>query len=183
MRYAKLGLALTAALTMLLLVVPSAGAQYPPPPPEPSAVGIQCVPSDVEPTATTDEAVQPGTEVICVLGGFAPASQIAFEAVAADGTVVFSTILTADAAGQATVSFVVPAGVSGDELTFQASGQGADGEVLTIADALELEAAEPDGAGLPITGAQSLVLAALAAFAVLGGAILLFVSRRRNPSA
>jgi LPXTG-motif cell wall-anchored protein len=126
-------------------------------------------------------AGQAGASVTCTVTGAVPGEQLAITATAADGTVVYSATLTADAAGEATFRFTVPVAQRGQEITVKvdaASGEVAD-DSITIAAPGRTGSAMP----LPRTGSaqDTLLLAGAGVIMLAAGATAL--RRRRHTAA
>jgi LPXTG-motif cell wall-anchored protein len=159
-------LLLLAGAFVLLLATP-AHAQYTP--------GVSVTPAN--PTA--------GAQATLTACCFQPGSPVTFSV----GGAALGAPVTANASGVATLTFTVPAGVSG-AVTVVASGVDATGAPLTTSGTATVAAggggtpATTAGInGLPVTGSDSAVpMSLVAAGLVALGALMLFVVRTRRES-
>jgi LPXTG-motif cell wall-anchored protein len=156
-----------AVMTVMALGVGTALAQESyPPPPTPSVV---CV-----------AAGQAGLSVTCTVTGFQPGEQLQVTATAPDGTVVYSATLTADADGEATFRFTVPARYRGQTISVQVVGaSGAVASTTVTTAATPIRRGDPVPPGLARTGQDALLLTAVG-IALLGGGVAAL--RRRSGS-
>jgi LPXTG-motif cell wall-anchored protein len=165
----------TLAATMLALVALSVGTATAQEPGESPYGGtgelaVVCV-----------SAGQAGASVTCTVTGAVPGEQLTVTATAADGTVIYSATLTADAAGEATFGFIVPVAQRGQEITVKvvaASGEVAD-------DSIAIAAPGRTGSAMPLprTGSaqDTMLLAGAGVIMLAAGATAL--RRRRNTAA
>lgn len=113
--------------------------------------------------------------VDCIGGFFDPGTQVDVIAVVG-GVTIFETTLTADANGEVAFSFTVPDDVADGMIRVTLTGT-QNGQPLTLTDDVAMIT---DGDVLPVTGASSLGLVAMAIAALVLGGGILFVTRRRN---
>jgi hypothetical protein len=152
-RTVRLMIALAAVMMMVMaLGVGSAAAQsYPPGP----GASVDCV-----------AAGQAGASVTCTVTGFQPGESLTVTATAADGTVVYSATLTADAQGEATFRFTVPARQRGQQITVTVVGA----VTGAVSDTVMVAAPGRTGAQMPLprtgAGQDALLLAAAGVFLV-----------------
>jgi LPXTG-motif cell wall-anchored protein len=157
-----------AVVTVMALGVGTALAQESyPPPPTPSVV---CV-----------AAGQAGLSVTCTVTGFQPGEQLQVTATAPDGTVVYSATLTADAQGEATFRFNVPARYRGQTIAVRVEGLSSErvAETTVTTAATPIRRGDPVPPGLARTGQDALLLTAVG-IALLGGGVAAL--RRRSGS-
>lgn len=113
--------------------------------------------------------------VDCIGGFFDPGTEVQVVATAGDD-VVFEGTFVADADGEVSFSFTVPDDVADGMIRVTLTGT-LNGEPLTLTDDVAMVT---DGEVLPVTGASSFGLLAMALAAVAVGGGILLVTRRRD---
>lgn len=169
-------------LVLMLTVTPLAFGQAGPPPYPPGAQAAECA----------REQVPPGGTQNCRASGFAPGSEVSVEArgnrSGGQAGWVYSTSVTADADGNATVSIPIPEDAEGPaEVTF--TGFDDEGNVVRVASAgfivnPALARGQGEGRnqapGLAASGSDFTTGAAIALVVLLLGAGMLVKTRRSN---
>jgi len=111
--------------------------------------------------------VTEGDEIVVDGHDFTPGSTVTVVYADAEGTVLAENEVTVGDAGTFRDTLVVPEGVALGELLITATGEGE-----AASDTVLVVAVGGDG-GLPVTGASTLALGAVAALALLGGVCVL----------
>jgi LPXTG-motif cell wall-anchored protein len=144
-----------------------------------TALAQETYPPPVQPSVVCVAAGQAGLSVTCTVTGFQPGEQLQVTATAPDGTVVYSATLTADAQGEASFRFNVPARLRGQTISVQVLGatSGAVASTTVTTAATPIRRGDPVPPGLARTGQDALLLTAVG-IALLGGGVAAL--RRRS---